>query len=75
MCNWLYQWYQPAGPLSVDEVARIFIRLVEHGYLSHDPQQEILQRLERVETELTELRGMLRQTLAPQPQVSIPPTA
>jgi len=75
MCNWLYQWYQPAGPLSVDEVARIFIRLVEHGYLSHDPQQEILRRLERVETELTELRGMLRQTLAPQPQVSIPPTA
>lgn len=75
MCNWLYQWYQPAGPLSVDEVARIFIRLVEHGYLSHDPQQEILRRLERVETELTELRGMLRQTLGPQPQVSIPPTA
>jgi len=75
MCNWLYQWYQPAGPLSVDEVAHIFIRLVEHGYLSHDPQQEILRRLERVDAELTELRGMLLQTLGPQPQVSIPPTA
>jgi hypothetical protein len=75
MCNWLYQWYQPAGPLSVDEVARIFIRLVEHGYLSHDPQQEVLRRLERVEAELAELRGMLLQTLGPKPQVSIPPTA
>jgi TetR/AcrR family transcriptional regulator, cholesterol catabolism regulator len=55
MCNWLYQWYQPEGSLSVDEVARIFIALVENGYLCGDPQQEILARLERVETTLTEL--------------------
>jgi AcrR family transcriptional regulator len=59
MCNWLYQWYQPEGSWSVDEVARIFINLVEHGYLSHDPQQEILKRLEQVETALAELRQRL----------------
>ncbi|MBI3801276.1 MAG: TetR/AcrR family transcriptional regulator [Deltaproteobacteria bacterium] len=59
MCNWLYQWYQPEGSLSVDEVARIFITLVEHGYLSHDPQQEILKRLEQVETSLAELSRQL----------------
>ena len=59
MCNWLYQWYQPEGSWSVDEVARIFIDLVEHGYLSHDPQQEILKRLEQVETALAELRQRL----------------
>jgi len=56
MCNWLYQWYQPEGPLSADEVARNFIQLVEQGYLRADPQQEILQRLERVESTLSNLR-------------------
>lgn len=60
MCNWLYQWYQPEGSLSADEVARIFIRLVEHGYLSKDPQQETLKRLERVEGTLVELRQLLQ---------------
>jgi hypothetical protein len=59
MCNWLYQWYQPDGPLSAEEVARIFIALGEHGYLRADPQQEILKRLEKVETVLTELRQLL----------------
>lgn len=59
MCNWLYQWYQPDGPLSADEVARIFITLAEHGYLRGDPQQEILNRLEQVEAGLAELRQML----------------
>jgi AcrR family transcriptional regulator len=63
MCNWLYQWYQPDGPLSADEVARIFIALVEHGYLHRDPQQEIAGRLERVETELADLRAMLQATV------------
>lgn len=60
MCNWLYQWYQPDGPLAVDEVARIFISIAEHGYLQGDPQQEILQRLARVEAELSELRRTLQ---------------
>lgn len=59
MCNWLYQWYQPDGPLSADEVARIFITLAEHGYLRGDPQQEILNRLEQVEAGLAELRQLL----------------
>ena len=56
MCNWLYQWYQPDGPLSADEVARNFIQLVEQGYLGADPQQEILQRLDRMESALSNLR-------------------
>ncbi len=57
MCNWLYQWYQPDGPLSADEVAGNFIQLVEQGYLRADPQQEILQRLERVEAALSDPRA------------------
>jgi TetR/AcrR family transcriptional regulator, cholesterol catabolism regulator len=74
MCNWLYQWYQPEGPLSADEVARIFIQLVEHGYLHTDPQQEILNRLERVESDLAELR-LLLQSPIPNPQSAIAPEA
>jgi len=74
MCNWLYQWYQPEGPLSVDEVARIFIALVEHGYLHQDPQAEILNRLERVEAELARLR-QLSQSPLPNPQPPVPTTA
>jgi AcrR family transcriptional regulator len=74
MCNWLYQWYQPDGPLSAEEVARIFIALVEHGYLHADPQQEMLKRLEKIEAELSRLRHLLP---IPNPQSPIPnfPTA
>ncbi len=74
MCNWLYQWYQPEGSLSADEVARIFITLVEHGYLDNEPQQEVLKRLERVETSLAELRQHLASTSlsASSPQIQIP---
>jgi AcrR family transcriptional regulator len=74
MCNWLYQWYQPEGPLSADEVARIFIQLVEHGYLYTDPQQETLNRLERVESDLAELRLLLQSAIR-NPQSAIAPRA
>jgi AcrR family transcriptional regulator len=74
MCNWLYQWYQPEGPLSADEVARIFIQLIEHGYLHADPQQETLNRLERVESDLAELRLLLQSAIR-NPQSAIAPRA
>ena len=60
MCNWLYQWYQPDGPLSADEIARSFIALVEGSYLRADPQREILARLGRMETALTAMQGATR---------------
>lgn len=60
MCNWMYQWYQPDGALSEDEVARNFIALVEGGCLRADPQREILARLDRVETALTAVQGAAR---------------
>ncbi len=74
MCNWLYQWYQADGPLSADEVARIFIALVEHGYLQGDPQQEILKRLERVETELSDLRRTFQASNLPSLAANLPTT-
>lgn len=70
MCNWLHQWYQPAGSWSADEVARIFIRLVEHGYLGEDEKQAVSKRLERVETELAELRRVL-QSIVRDPQSAL----
>lgn len=71
MCNWLYQWYQPDGPLSADEVARLFIQFAEHGYLYRDVQQDILQRLEHVEAELAALRPLVQAALrAPQPALT-----
>jgi AcrR family transcriptional regulator len=74
MCNWMYQWYQPDGPLAAEEVARIFTTIVEHGYLRGDPQQEMLTRLERIETELSDLRHRL-QASSLKPQASSLPTA
>jgi AcrR family transcriptional regulator len=65
MCNWMYQWYQPDGPLSADEVARIFIAIAEHGYVQADPQQAVLKRLEKVEAELSELRRAVQTALLP----------
>lgn len=61
MCNWLYQWYQPDGPLSEDEVARSFIAIIEGGCLRADPQREILARLDRVETALSAMQGASRE--------------
>jgi TetR/AcrR family transcriptional regulator, cholesterol catabolism regulator len=74
MCNWLYQWYQPEGSLSVDEVARIFIAVAENGYLRGDPQQEVLNRLKRLEAELAELRQSLHSALRT-PHPALGPTA
>ena len=31
MCNWLYQWYSPAGRLTPEEIGRIFADLVLNG--------------------------------------------
>ena len=31
MCNWLYQWYDPSGPLSPGDVARAFADILIGG--------------------------------------------
>lgn len=60
-CNWLYQWYRPQGELSADEVARLFILILEKGYLRQDQPAEdsLAKRLERIEKELSCLRQQL----------------
>lgn len=34
MCNWLYKWYRPDGPLTPDLIADTVVDVVEHGYLT-----------------------------------------
>ncbi|HZC06846.1 MAG TPA: TetR/AcrR family transcriptional regulator [Ktedonobacterales bacterium] len=36
MCNWLSQWYQPNGPYPHQQIAAMFVRMVEQGLLT-DP--------------------------------------
>lgn len=33
MCNWLSQWYQPDGPYTHQQIAAMFVRMVEQGML------------------------------------------
>lgn len=34
MCNWLSQWYQPDGPYTHQQIAAMFVRMVEQGMLT-----------------------------------------
>jgi AcrR family transcriptional regulator len=31
MVNWLYKWYNPRGPLGPDDIARVFLSMMEDG--------------------------------------------
>ena len=31
MCNWLYTWYKPTGPMSAEEIASSFVELMRSG--------------------------------------------
>jgi TetR/AcrR family transcriptional regulator, cholesterol catabolism regulator len=33
MANWLYKWYNPRGPLGPDDIARVFLSVVEDGLM------------------------------------------
>ena len=34
MCNWLHKWYRPDGKRSAEEIADVFVALLERGYLA-----------------------------------------
>jgi AcrR family transcriptional regulator len=60
MCNWLHKWYRPDGKRSAEEIADVFVALLERGYLSPAPDarpaddtlSRIEARLGRLETAL-----------------------
>jgi len=37
MCNWLHKWYRPQGALSPEQIADVFVDLLERGYLADRP--------------------------------------
>jgi hypothetical protein len=60
MCNWLHKWYRPDGKRNPEEIADVFVALLEHGYLAPaagaGPADKTLAsieaRLERIEATL-----------------------
>ena len=40
MCNWLSQWYKADGPFTAEQVAAMFVRMVEQGLLSTAPADD-----------------------------------
>jgi AcrR family transcriptional regulator len=51
MCNWLHKWYRPGGKRTPDEIADVFVALLERGYLAEAPAaggaNDALARIER----------------------------
>jgi TetR/AcrR family transcriptional regulator, cholesterol catabolism regulator len=58
MCNWLHTWYRADGPLTHEQIADVFVRMLERGYLAEgapdrdDGLARIEARLARLETAL-----------------------
>jgi TetR/AcrR family transcriptional regulator, cholesterol catabolism regulator len=56
MCNWLHKWYRADGPLRPEQIADVFVDLLERGYLAapsagsrDEPLARIEKRLARLE--------------------------
>jgi AcrR family transcriptional regulator len=39
MCNWAYQWYQPNGPQTIEEIGEYFANLAEAAVVSCPPRK------------------------------------
>jgi AcrR family transcriptional regulator len=37
MCNWLHTWYRSDGPMTPDQIADLFLSVLERGYLAGAP--------------------------------------
>ena len=51
MCNWLHKWYRPEGALSPEQIADVFVDLLERGYLADRPgasrDRDVLARIDQ----------------------------
>lgn len=64
MCNWLYRWYRPGGPLTPEEIARVFSRVLQSGCLAQGARADndlVVRTLKRVEGRLSEVNQELKQ--------------
>jgi TetR/AcrR family transcriptional regulator, cholesterol catabolism regulator len=67
-CNWLHKWYRPEGPLGQEEIATVFVDLLERGYLAQEPErdgQRLAKRLESIDRRLATLEQHLRHPETP----------
>jgi AcrR family transcriptional regulator len=73
MCNWLHTWYRADGPLSHEQIADVFVTVLERGYLAEGggSRDEALARIERrlagVEAALSRRAAPGRRRSRPQP--------
>ena len=59
MCNWLHKWYKPQGPLSPEQIADVFVDLLERGYLAERPAARADDALARIDARLARLERAL----------------
>lgn len=65
MCNWMHKWFRPQGPQTPDQIADVFIDLLERGYATGaaaatDPVAAALRRVERRLARLERHAGVRR---------------
>lgn len=62
ICNWMTKWYRAEGRLRPEDIAAVFVDLLERGYLTPDAPAEsddVRATLRRVEERLARLEGRL----------------
>jgi AcrR family transcriptional regulator len=65
MCNWLHTWYRTDGPLGPEQIADVFVTVLERGYLADDRGSAREDGLARVERRLAAVESALRRRPAP----------
>jgi AcrR family transcriptional regulator len=58
MCNWLHTWYRADGPLSPEQIADVFVSVLERGYLAGGGGDRE-DALARIEARLARLENLL----------------
>ncbi len=74
MCNWVYRWYRPGGPITPDVIVDTFSRILEAGCLRSErdtngtatPEQrrqrlELAARFQRLEESISDIKHELQQ--------------
>lgn len=68
MCNWLHTWYRPDGGLTAEQIASVFVDLLERGYLAPAraaaSPEDVAGALRRLDARVARLDRRLR-ALAP----------
>jgi AcrR family transcriptional regulator len=64
MCNWLHTWYRSDGPLTPEQIADVFVSVLERGYLA-DRAPDRDDGLARIDLRLARLEAALKPASPP----------